>query len=334
MKFGVLQFFSWPERRVPLETVYARALERIELMDRTGYDAVWLAEHHFTGYSVCPSVHMMGLHVASRTKHLRIGTAVSLAALYHPLRLAEEIALLDVLTEGRVNWGVGRGFDPVEFQAFGVPADESAERFHEALQIVIEAWRNEKLNWHGKHWSFQDVEVLPKPKQQPHPPVWLAATSPPAIDWAAAQGHSILMDPHSTHASIASKRERYRKGLEAAGHSFGQRELPMARLIALGKTDAEAEEIARRGARWTVASYVNPSKAAGFPKGGDKSFIEPDPDPVQRYLEGVVIHGTPEKVIDQLSALEEEMFLDYLMCAPLSHSSFELFTDRVLPAFL
>ena len=95
MKFGVLQFFSWPERRVPLETVYARALERIELMDRTGYDAVWLAEHHFTGYSVCPSVHMMGLHVASRTSNLRIGTAVSLAALYHPLRLAEEAATGD-----------------------------------------------------------------------------------------------------------------------------------------------------------------------------------------------------------------------------------------------
>ena len=112
MKFGVLQFFSWPERRVPLETVYERALERIDVMDRTGYDAVWLAEHHFTTYSVCPSVHLMGMHVAGRTQNLRIGTAVSLAAFYHPLRLAEEVALLDVLSGGRVNWGAGRGFDP------------------------------------------------------------------------------------------------------------------------------------------------------------------------------------------------------------------------------
>ena len=92
MKFGVLQFFSWPERRVPLPTVYERAMQRIEIMDQTGYDAVWLAEHHFTSYSVCPSVHMMGLHVASRTRHLRIGTGISLAAFYHPLRLAEEVA--------------------------------------------------------------------------------------------------------------------------------------------------------------------------------------------------------------------------------------------------
>src|SRR2546430_15053571 len=87
MKFGVLQFFSWPERRVELPTVYERALQRIEIMDRTGYDAVWLAEHHFTGYSVCPSVHMMGVHVAGRTGRIRIGMAGSLAALYHPPRV-------------------------------------------------------------------------------------------------------------------------------------------------------------------------------------------------------------------------------------------------------
>jgi hypothetical protein len=86
MKAGVLQFFSWPKRRVSLETVYERALERIEIMDTTGYDAVWLAEHHFSTYSVCPSVHLMGTHVAARTTNLRIGTAVSLAAFYHPLR--------------------------------------------------------------------------------------------------------------------------------------------------------------------------------------------------------------------------------------------------------
>ncbi len=84
MKVGVLQFFSWPERRLELATVYERAFQRIDVMDRTGYDAVWLAEHHFSDYSVCPSVHLMGMHVANRTRNLRIGTAVSLAAFYHP----------------------------------------------------------------------------------------------------------------------------------------------------------------------------------------------------------------------------------------------------------
>ncbi len=206
MKFAVLQFFSWPQRRVGLATVYARALERIEIMDRTGYDAVWLAEHHFSSFSVCPSVHMVGILAAARTRRLRIGTGVSLAPFYHPLRLAEEVALLDVLSGGRVNWGAGRGFARVEFEAFGVPPEESTARFRETVEIVLRAWTDERLQFTGEHFRFDGIEVLPKPLQHPHPPVWMAASSDGAIDWAAGRGFSILMDPHSSAAEIGRKR--------------------------------------------------------------------------------------------------------------------------------
>src|SRR4051812_49953020 len=101
-------------------------------MDGAGYDAVWLAEHHFTTYSVCPSVHLMALEAARRTSRLRIGTAVSLAALYHPLRLAEEVALLDVLTGGRINWGAGRGVGPPQVPGLGGPLDETPPPVPEA----------------------------------------------------------------------------------------------------------------------------------------------------------------------------------------------------------
>jgi alkanesulfonate monooxygenase SsuD/methylene tetrahydromethanopterin reductase-like flavin-dependent oxidoreductase (luciferase family) len=327
MKFGVLQFFSWPERRIPLPEVYERAMQRIEIMDRGGYDAVWLAEHHFNSFSVCPSVHLMGTHVAARTERLRIGMAVTLAAFYHPLRIAEEVALLDVLSGGRVNWGAGRGFDPTEFRTFGVPPEESAARFREAVEIVLAAWTQEKLHYTGEHFRFEGVEVLPKPLQQPHPPTWVAATSEPAIEWAASRGHTILMDPHSPHLEVARKRELYRERLEAAGHSFAGREIPMARLIALADTDAEAREVARRGAGWIVGAYIGDLGKAFDPR-KQARVIE---DPIERYLDGVVIHGTPESVIDQLERLRGEMFLDYLMCAPLSHESFLLFTEKVLP---
>jgi alkanesulfonate monooxygenase SsuD/methylene tetrahydromethanopterin reductase-like flavin-dependent oxidoreductase (luciferase family) len=140
---------------------------------------------------------MMGLHVASKTQHLRIGTGISLAAFYHPLRLAEEVAFLDVLTGGRVNWGAGRGFDPTEFKAFGVPKEESYTRFREAVEIVHAAWNNERLNWDGDYWHFEDVEVLPKPLQQPHPPSWIGASSEGSLRWAAKQGYSIMLGPHS-----------------------------------------------------------------------------------------------------------------------------------------
>src|SRR5713226_7744934 len=129
-------------------------------MDRSGYDAVWLTEHHFNDYSVCPSIPVMGAYAAARTKTLRIGTGVTLAAFYHPLRLAEEIALLDILSGGRVNWGAGRGFDAQEFRTFGVPMQESYARFREVVDIVVRAWTSEHLTYKGEFFSFKDIEVL------------------------------------------------------------------------------------------------------------------------------------------------------------------------------
>jgi alkanesulfonate monooxygenase SsuD/methylene tetrahydromethanopterin reductase-like flavin-dependent oxidoreductase (luciferase family) len=333
VKVGVLQFFSWPERRVPLETVYARALERIEIMDRTGYDAVWLAEHHFSGFSVCPSVHVMGSHVAARTQKLRIGTAVSLAAFYHPLRLAEEVALLDVLSGGRVLWGAGRGFDRVEFENFGVSLDQSAARFREAVEIVLAAWQNERLHYRGEHFHFDGVEVLPKPLQRPHPPVWVAASSEPAIEWAAEKGHSILMDPHAAHVEIARKHRLYRERLAAHGHAFDGREIPMARLLAVAPTAEKAREVARRGAGWIVGSYMAPAHAMIFDPKGISGLLDIQ-EPAERSVRGAVIHGTPEMVLDEIARLREELPLEYLMCAPLSHETFTLFTERVLPKLL
>jgi alkanesulfonate monooxygenase SsuD/methylene tetrahydromethanopterin reductase-like flavin-dependent oxidoreductase (luciferase family) len=327
MKIAVLQFFSWPERRVPLASVYARALERIEIMDRNGYDAVWLAEHHFSSFSVCPSVHMMGMLAAARTTRLRIGTGVSLAPFYHPLRLAEEVALLDVLSGGRVNWGAGRGFARVEFENFGVPPEESSSRFRETVEIVLRAWTEERLSFAGTHFRFDGVEVLPKPLQQPHPPVWLAATSEPALEWAAARGFSILMDPHASHRDIGNKQRFYGERLAAAGHSLAGRELPVARLVALSDTTAKAAEVARRGAQWMVDSYFG---ATHRPVGvADPNA--PGMDPVQRYLDEVILHGTPDAVLDQILRLREEIGLDYLLCAPLSHQTFMMLTEEILP---
>jgi alkanesulfonate monooxygenase SsuD/methylene tetrahydromethanopterin reductase-like flavin-dependent oxidoreductase (luciferase family) len=319
VKFGILQFFSWPERRQPLPSVYDRALQRIEIMDQAGYDAVWLTEHHFNDYSVCPSIPVMGAYAAARTRNLRIGTGVTLAAFYHPLRLAEEIALLDILSGGRVNWGAGRGFDPKEFQTFGVPMEQSMARFHEAVDIVLKAWTSERLTYHGKFFSFDDVEVLPKPLQRPHPPVWMASGSLEALQWASSTGHSVLMGPHASHEEVGQQREFYRQQLEYHGFSIAGRETPTARLLAIAPTDAEAAEVARQGAKWLLKTYVDPKK---FGNVGD---------PVQRYIDSVVIHGTPDRVVDEIARLRQEIHLDYLIGAPLSHQTFLSFTDQVLP---
>lgn len=328
LRFGVLQFFSWPNRSVPLPVMYERALSRVDMMESSGgYDCVWLAEHHFNTYSVCPSVHLMGMHVAGRTKRLRIGTAISIAPMYHPLRLAEEVALLDVLSGGRVNWGAGRGNDPVEFGVFGLDRDSSYARFRENVDIVLQAWTHDRLTYQGEFTQIENVEVLPKPLQQPHPPVWVAASSPDAITWAGAAGHDILMDPHSAHADIGRKLDLYHKELAANGHPTGGRTVPIARLIAVAPTDEEGREVARRGAQWTVTSYV---------KGPVRNLFGGPPaepvDPVDRYVNDVVIWGSPARVVDQILRLRAEIGLDYLLCAPLSHQSFLLMTEEVIPA--
>jgi len=329
MKIGVLQFFSWPERRVALETVYQRALQRIEIMDRTGFDAVWLAEHHFSTFSVCPSVHMMGTLAAARTQRLRIGTAVSLAALYHPLRLAEEVALLDVLSGGRVNWGAGRGFSVTEFNAFGVPPEESAARFREAVEIVLRAWTEPKLSFAGDHFRFDNVELLPKPMQRPHPPTWMAATSDPAIEWAAGRGFSILMDPHSSITDLGRKRRHYAEHLAKAGFSLDGRDIPMARLLALADTEEKAADVARRGAAWLVDAYAGPQHQKTKTMHVARTYG--GLDPVEFYLKEVVLHGTPDSIVDRIQALQAEVGLNYLMCAPLSHESFMMLAEKVVP---
>jgi alkanesulfonate monooxygenase SsuD/methylene tetrahydromethanopterin reductase-like flavin-dependent oxidoreductase (luciferase family) len=238
--------------------------------------------------------------------------------MYHPLRLAEEVALLDVLSGGRVNWGAGRGNDPVEFGVFGLDRESSYAKFREHVDVVLRAWTNERLTYDGEFVQVRDVEVLPKPLQQPHPPVWVAATSPDAIAWAASEGHSILMDPHSSHVEIGRKLTAYYDGLGDAGHPVEGRTTPIARLIAIAPTDDEAREVARRGAQWTVTSYVKQKRDDGV-------------DPIERYVNDVVIHGSPARVVDELLRLREEIGLEYLLAAPLSHQSFLMLTEEVIP---
>lgn len=322
MKFGVLQFFSWPNRRGELAVVYDRALDRIRTMDQTGFDAVWLAEHHFSTYSVCPSVHVMAAHVAGITKNLRIGTAVSLAAFYHPLRLAEEVALLDNLTRGRINWGAGRGFDRKEMEIFGVEIEESRALFQENVEIVLEAWRNDKFSYVGEHNQFRDVEVLPKPLQDPMP-FWIAATSVDAIDWAASKGYAILMDPHASCDDIGKKYRTYRDGLASAGYTNDQ-VTPMARLLAIADREEQAEQIARNGSQWMFGSYFNQKR-------GGSTAAQSAEQRLHEYVRNTVIWGTPEQVADRLLELEETISLNYLLAAPLSHASFVKFVDQVMP---
>ncbi len=330
MKVGLLQFFSWTGR-IPVSTVYERAMDRVAMMEDSAYDCIWLAEHHFTTYSVCPSVTLMGTYIAARTTRLRIGTAVTLNAYYHPLRLAEELSMLDVFSRGRLNWGSGRGFDPTEYRLFGVTRDDVYDRFRETADIVQKAWTNERFSHHGTYYDYDDVMVLPPPFQQPHPPVYLAATSPDSIRKAAADGYTIMLDPHASNGEIAYKRRLYQEEMEAHGHLVGDRDLPILRYVALAETHAEAEDVARHSSAWTVGAYANPNKSGAPREQIPGHERDPNLDPVERYLHDVAIVGTAAEVVDRFKELEATIPMNYLMLAPMSQDTFLRFTRDVLP---
>jgi alkanesulfonate monooxygenase SsuD/methylene tetrahydromethanopterin reductase-like flavin-dependent oxidoreductase (luciferase family) len=152
--------------------------------------------------------------------------------------------------------------------------------------------------------------------------MWVAAGSPEAIDWAASMGHTILMDPHSTHVELGEKKKFYKQKMEEYGHSLQGRDVPMARLLAIDTTDAAAAAGARQGAQWLLKTSVDPK------------MFSMGVDPVQRYMDSVVIHGTVERVIDEIARLREEIDLQYMIGAPLGHKTFMAFTEKVLPKFL
>jgi alkanesulfonate monooxygenase SsuD/methylene tetrahydromethanopterin reductase-like flavin-dependent oxidoreductase (luciferase family) len=258
---------------------------------------------------------------------------VSIASFYHPLRLAEELAMLDVLSGGRLVWGAGRGFDPDEFRVFGVPAEESRRRFLEAVDIVRKAWTSPRLDHRGEFWRFEGIEVLPKPLQTPHPPIYLAAGSPGGVRAAARLGMDILLGPHSTFDELAEHREIYAATRSQAGHGPG-RTTPVVRLLAIDKDDASAREVAKRGVQWLVDQYMNPSKAARPEHPGQHLLTRTRRDKMERYLDHSVVHGCPERVLDTLLRLEEDLGIESLIVAPLSETSLSLLLDRVVPSVL
>ena len=248
---------------------------------------------------------------------------MSLAALYHPLRLAEEVALLDVLTGGRINWGAGRGFEPGEFAAFGVPIDETAARFREAVEVVLAAWTTERLTFHGRFWDFDGVEVLPKPVQQPHPPTWVAATSTEAIRWSASVGPA---DPDGPACVVHRDRRRSTSStspISPPTASPRRAVTPMARLVAVAETDAAAEEIARAGAAWTIGAYAHDGTVAIVVRRRRRR--------ASRATSATGSCGAHRHACaTSSSGCTRRCTSDYLMIAPLSNDSFLRFTDDVL----
>jgi alkanesulfonate monooxygenase SsuD/methylene tetrahydromethanopterin reductase-like flavin-dependent oxidoreductase (luciferase family) len=226
MKWSVFSLSQIPDpaRRV---AAFDADLKLFELAEALGYDKVWIAEHLFSSYGVVTSTQVYAAAIAQRTKRIRIGTAVVVIPFNHPLRTASDFALIDVLSHGRLDFGVGRAYQPHEFIGLNLPMEESRAMFREGLDIVVKAWTQERISYRGNYWTVpQPVEVLPKPVQQPHPPIYCATISPESFDQAAKGGwHLQLASPftYRTYREIwmdELEKSLYRYELLAEGNGL------------------------------------------------------------------------------------------------------------------
>ena len=353
MKFGAFSLMQWPEDRSPAD-VYANEITQLAAAEPQGYDAIWVAEHHFSRYGIAPSIHLTAAFLAARTRRVRIGTAVTVLPFFHPLRAAEEIAMLDQLSGGRFDWGVGRGYQGHEFAGFGVDIAESHLLFREQIEIVKRSWQPGRFSHEGRFYRFHDVEVLPPPVQRPHPPIWIAAISPATLEWAADNGYAVLTDQFSPTARIAENRVVYAERAHRAGVSVGTIDLPVLRHVYVGATQARAREEAKPALLWYYRALANVGSPGGpggkIPENysfyrlfGEERFNpDADPDAFCDFLfEHCTVVGDPAYCRDKLAELRERIHLNYLITwqnfgnlpAAATAASQQRFIEEVAPAF-
>jgi alkanesulfonate monooxygenase SsuD/methylene tetrahydromethanopterin reductase-like flavin-dependent oxidoreductase (luciferase family) len=193
MRFGTFHLIGSPDL-APAAQRFHETLQQIELADALGLDSVWVAEHHFSNYGYSANPLMLIARASAHARRVRFGQAVVVTPFWHPIRLAEDIAIADLLTDGRLEVGLGRGYQPLEFHGFDVEQNASREIFQEQVELMRLAWTADDFTFNGRHYSTREpITVLPRPVQQPYPPIWLAVQSEASLDWAAANQCDVLL---------------------------------------------------------------------------------------------------------------------------------------------
>lgn len=274
-----------------------------QLADGLGYTALWINEEHFQRSDItgrgrrCLSPVVLAAMLAGQTQRIRLGFSVLLLPLHQPLRLAEEIATLDVLSGGRVDFGISRGTNQRYAAAFGAAGLDQTEAFRDGLSFILRCWSEGPVVI-----GSQEFDVVPKPLQRPHPPVYIGAYSEESVRWAGASGHALIQ--HGIQ-SLSSVREALRCFIDAGGDVSS---VPIGRFVYVGETDEEARRVA-----WPVVCQLTDRlRTIGIHRRG-RIISEPELDP-ERFYREVAIIGSPATCIDRIAALRDELGMRYLNC--------------------
>ena len=303
------------------EDAFAISFEQIDAAERWGLDAMWLAEIHVAPErSVCSAPLTLASAIAARTKRMKIGTAVQVLPLCHPLRLAEEVATVDQISHGRLIFGIGRSGFPRTYEAYGVPYGESRERFTETLDILKKAWTESPFSYKGQYYSFDNVRVTPQPYQKPWPEIRVAANSADTFPAIAKQGHAVFVAVRlGTLEELEPNISAYRQAWKEAGHP-GEGKVFLRAPVYL----AETEEAARREPEDSIMYFYrylgerleDSATRAGVRQVEDRAARGRRLQTISydEALRDKIVVGTPERVTDRLMGLKEKLGLDGILC--------------------
>jgi alkanesulfonate monooxygenase SsuD/methylene tetrahydromethanopterin reductase-like flavin-dependent oxidoreductase (luciferase family) len=333
MHVGLVMECDYREGRTQ-EEAFAEAMAMVEIAETEHLDGVWLAERHFAMHRLptdpmgagIPSIASVPLvlaaAIAARTTHVRIGTGVSVLPLSHPIRTAEEAATVDQLSLGRLDFGVGRSGFPRAYSGYGVRYDESRERFQESLDVILKAWTQRGFSHTGKYFTFDNLTVVPRPYQKPHPPIWIAATTQDTFPMIGSMGFSLVTGLRGFDVPEARRHlKAYRDARSAAGHAgdgnvYIRIPVYVARTAAQGRS--EPEESTMRSYRRLAENMAASAGASGTTASEERMERAQRLSQVtyDEILRDRVAYGTPDMVVDRLSHLRDELGISGFIAEP------------------
>ena len=352
MKFGQFYLLEVPRGKDHVEA-YHEAFEQFRLLDETGWDAIWLAEHHFEHraaaanyYSITSSIPTVAAYAAAITERIKIGTAVVVLPFHNPVRIAEDFATIDIMSKGRLLFGVGRGYQVEEFYNWGIDLDESRDRFLESLEIILKAWTG-PFEYEGKFHQIRPINVIPKPVQKPHPPIYVAAVSPSTYQWVIQSGYDVLSSFLEPYEKVFENYRNFHTEIEAANIS-GKLELPLARFLYVSDTIEKAREECRESLMWyfqTLLAEVIAPPPEMAPPGQLDFYLELKRKFSAISFEEIVeehsIIGDPDYVTERLKWIEKNTGIKHFMGwtrigalkPDLVCKSLKMFAKHVMPEF-
>ncbi len=295
-----------------------------------GYNSAFVVEHHFTGFGQVSASLTLLTWLAARTKTLRLGTAVMVLPWHNPVLLAEQAATIDLLSGGRLEFGVGKGYRHNEFASFCIPMEEADERFEEGLALVIKSWTtHERFSHHGKYWHFENIIVEPPTQQKPHPPIWMAAGSPDSIRKVARRGSKLLLDQLASTQLAIERFNIYKTEVEACGRKFDPMDVALSRAFFVAhNAEEKAKAIEAR-----LANQTRLAKLAQTPDGNSKSSMLSFDQTLDAAAESAMF-GTPDEIAAKLSTLRAAGVEHVLLTGPTgSRENLRAFARDVMPAF-